>query len=60
MTHDNLSCEYFFYEPCECKKCLLLGYHFTCGSHECYEARLNEDNRIDCIKTVSNRCKGRN
>lgn len=43
---DNINCEWMFYEPNECKKCLLLGYHYFCGSQECKEARENEDDRI--------------
>lgn len=38
---DNINCEWMFYEPNECKKCLLLGYHYSCGSQECKKAREN-------------------
>lgn len=42
---DNLNCEWFYEEPNECRKCLLLGYHYSCGSQECKEARENEHDR---------------
>lgn len=36
---DRLDCEWFYYEPNECKKCLLIGYSFCCGSKECKKVR---------------------
>lgn len=50
---DNINCEWMFYEPNECKKCLLLGYHYSCGSQECKEARENE--KTKSIQKTSNR-----
>lgn len=39
LQGQNNSCEWFFEEPEECRKCLLLGYQFSCGSKQCLEAR---------------------
>ena len=36
---DRVDCEWFYYEPNECKKCLLIGYSFCCGSKECKGAK---------------------
>lgn len=35
----NLSCEFYDYEPNEHRRCILLGYCFSCGSQECKKAR---------------------
>ena len=40
---NNLNCEYFYEEPNECRKCLLLGYHYSCGSQECKEAQHEQE-----------------
>ena len=37
--NDNVDCEWFYYEPSECKKFLLFGYHYNCGSQECKKKR---------------------
>lgn len=43
MYRENVSCKWHFMES-DCRKCLLLGYHYICGSQECEEARRNEEN----------------
>lgn len=54
----NYSCQYIHYEPDECCKCLLLGYHFNCGSQQCKEAIANEDpNKM--VYTFTLPCKSR-
>lgn len=42
LQGQNNSCEWFYEEPEECRKCLLLGYQFNCGSKQCLEARKRE------------------
>lgn len=48
-ANDNANCPYFFYEPNECKKCLLLGYNYSCGGDDC-KKRLEKE-RQECLKT---------
>lgn len=50
----NLSCEFYDYEPNEHRRCILLGYCFSCGSQECKKAREKENDRTRENKQKSN------
>lgn len=55
----NLGCKYIHYEPNECCKCVLLGYHFSCDSQQCKEAIANEkNNKVDNTAHVPHRGRG--
>ena len=52
-TGEDPSCSNYYLESHECKKCLLLGYNFVCGSKECKEAlEKDKDRKPDYVWVV--------
>ena len=57
LRNDNTNCKWFYHEPGECKKCLLMGYHYSCGSPECEKAKESINEKANTVYNPRTNCE---